>query len=89
MNTWTAASSVSSYAYCAKPKKTPSLTPVGATVPGTDPAADRTEVTATCTGKRTMAGGGFGQVYVLQVGGGTFGRGSGASPEVGSPRVRP
>ena len=78
-NSWTtevesdnAASSVSSFAYCAKPRKSPSLTAVGATVPGVNPAPERTEVASTCSGKRTMAAGGFGQVYLLQAGGGTF-----------------
>jgi len=78
-NSWTtevesdnAPSSVSSYAYCAKLRGTPSLTAVAATVPGVNPAPSSTSVTATCVGKRTMVAGGFGQTYVLSVGGGTF-----------------
>jgi hypothetical protein len=78
-NSWTTevesdnhASSVSSYAYCAKLKGAPPVTPVAATVPGVDPAPSSTPVTATCAGKRTMVGGGFTQAYQLQMGGGTF-----------------
>jgi hypothetical protein len=78
-NSWTsevesdnADSSLSSYAYCAKPKASPQMTAVIATIPGADPAPPSSAATATCTGKRTTAGGGFGQIYDLMIGGGTF-----------------
>ena len=78
-NSWTsevesdnAASSLTSYAYCARRKASPSMAAVAATASGTDPAPASTSVTATCTKKRTMAGGGFRQTYSLLVGGGAF-----------------
>jgi hypothetical protein len=78
-NSWTsevesdnAASSLTSYAYCARRKASPPMSAVAATTPGTNPAPASTAVTATCTGKRTMTGGGFRQTYILTVGGGTF-----------------
>ena len=78
-NSWTsevesdnAASSLTSYAYCARRKASPPMPAVAATTSGTNPAPASTSVTATCTKKRTMAGGGFQQAYSLLVGGGTF-----------------
>ena len=79
-NSWTTevesdnhASSLSSYAYCAKLKGSQPLQAVAATIPGVNPAPPPSvSVTATCAGKRTMAAGGFGQSYMLEVGGGAF-----------------
>jgi hypothetical protein len=67
------ASSLSSYAYCAKLKGSPSLTAAAGTIPGVNPAPPTSvSVAASCAGKRTMVAGGFGQRYMLEVGGGTF-----------------
>jgi hypothetical protein len=78
-NSWTTevesdnhASSVSSYAYCAKLKRSSPLTAVAAAVPGANPEPESTPVTATCAGKRTMVAGGFAQTYLLELGGGAF-----------------
>ena len=78
-NSWTsevesdnAASTLTSYAYCAKRRASPPISAVAVTTPGTIPATTRAVATATCGGKRTMAGGGFRQVYDLTAGGGTF-----------------
>src|SRR4029077_1104825 len=78
-NSWTsevesdnAPSSLTSFAYCAKRKASPATSPVATTVPGVNPAPTSTSATATCPGKRTMAGGGFAQTYILTLGGGAF-----------------
>jgi len=78
-NSWTsevesdnAPSSLTSFAYCAKRKASPPSSPVATTVPGVNPAPTSTSATATCPGKRTMAGGGFAQTYILTLGGGAF-----------------
>jgi hypothetical protein len=66
-------SGVSSYAYCAKLKRSQPHRAVAATATGANPApSSSTTVTATCAGKRTMVDGGFAQTYLLQIGGGTF-----------------
>ena len=78
-NSWTsevesdnAASSLTSFAYCAKRKAAPPMSPAATPVPGVNPAPKSTSATATCPGKRTMAGGGFAQTYILTIGGGAF-----------------